>query len=421
MIYLNSNYIRSSLAKGYLAHEFVHLITFNQKDKIQGITEETWLNEARAEYAPTLLDYDKNYEGSYLERRVKKFLESPLDSLTEWRAHVYDYGVVNLFVQYLVDHHGIGVLIDSLFADKVGIDSLNDALAKNGFGEDFPLVFTQWTITVLVNDCSFGEKYCYLNPNLKHVRVTPRINFLPPVAETTLSITEMTFDWAGNWHKIIGGNGTLTLEFNGSDEVAFQVPYIVCDNKCSVSIISLDEKQDGKIVLSGFDKDYTSLTIIPSIQKKMSGFNGFEASYPFSWTATIVEKTEEEKESELIQELLTQIDFLQREIARVQAQINAILAERGQLVSCQKFDNNLYYGLNNNSEVKCLQEFLKSQGPDVYPEGLVTGNFLSLTQAAVIRFQEKYAGEILTPLGFEKGTGFLGPKTRAKINQMLGR
>ena len=73
----------------------------------------------------------------------------------------------------------------------------------------------------------------------------------------------------------------------------------------------------------------------------------------------------------------------------------------------------------NNSEVRCLQEFLKSQGPEIYPEGLVTGNFLSLTKAAVIRFQEKYASEILAPWGITQGTGFVGETTRAKINQLL--
>ena len=45
------------------------------------------------------------------------------------------------------------------------------------------------------------------------------------------------------------------------------------------------------------------------------------------------------------------------------------------------------------------EEFLKKQGPDIYPEGIVTGNFLELTKKAVIRFQEKYREEILEPLG----------------------
>ena len=73
----------------------------------------------------------------------------------------------------------------------------------------------------------------------------------------------------------------------------------------------------------------------------------------------------------------------------------------------------------NSKEVRCLQEFLKSQGSEIYPEGLITGNFLNLTQLAVIRFQEKYATEILNPLGLGKGTGYVGPLTRAKINQFL--
>ena len=75
----------------------------------------------------------------------------------------------------------------------------------------------------------------------------------------------------------------------------------------------------------------------------------------------------------------------------------------------------------NNSEVRCLQEFLKSQGPEIYPEGLVAGNFLFLTKAAVIRFQEKYASEILAPWGITEGTGLVGKTTRAKLNQLLGR
>ena len=75
----------------------------------------------------------------------------------------------------------------------------------------------------------------------------------------------------------------------------------------------------------------------------------------------------------------------------------------------------------NSQEVRCLQEFLKTQGTDIYPEGLVTGNFLNLTQSAVIRLQEKYASEILNPLGLERGTGYVGQITRAKINEILSK
>jgi len=130
MIYLNSKYITSSLVKSFLAHEFTHLITFNQKEKKYGVEEEIWLNEARAEYAPTLLGYDDEYEGSNLQRRVKKFLEKPSDSITEWQNTSADYGGLNLFIQYLVEQYGIEILVDSLKSENVGIKSLNYALEK---------------------------------------------------------------------------------------------------------------------------------------------------------------------------------------------------------------------------------------------------------------------------------------------------
>ena len=421
MIYFNSQYIDSLIEKSYLAHELVHLITFNQKEKIHNVSEERWLNEARAEYAPTLLGYDEIYAGSNLEKRVKSFLEKPNDSLTEWRDERADYGEVNLFVQYLVDQYGLKILVDSLHSPKIGILSINDALIKNGFKEDFSQIFTDWTITLLVNDCNFGPRYCYKNPNLKNLRVNPLLNFLPQIGESELSITYTTKNWAGNWHKIVGGKGTLTLEFDGDDEVFFNVPYLVCDyqEKCNIDFLKLDKEQKGKLTLPEFNTKYRSLTLIPSIQSKFLGFDGPERGYIFFWRASTNEKTEEEKEGELIQELLAQIEQLKKQIAETQAKIDAILASRSQKPTCSKFERDLFFGMMNSKEVRCLQEFLKSQGPEIYPEGLVTGNFLNLTQTAVIRFQEKYANEILIPLGLQKGTGYVGSATRTKINQLI--
>jgi len=421
MVYLNAKRITEPQAKALLAHEFMHLITFNQKDILRGVSEETWLNEARADYTSTFLGYDDPYDGSNLQKRVKNFLDRPYDSLTEWQNKPFDYGIADLFTQYLVDHYGIEILVDSLHSSKVGIPSINEALTKRGFKEDFASIFTDWTIAVFINDCKVSEKYCYKNQSLNNFHVIPSGNFLPLIGKSTLSVTQNTQDWAGNWYKFVGGWGTLKIDFSGDPANIFRVPYITQDlsGAWQVSFFDLTKDQKGEISIPDFRTKIISVTIIPSIQTKISGFNDAEPSYSFSWAASVGEKTAEEEEAKLIKELLAQIEELKKQIAEVQAKINAILASRGQKTTCGKFEKDLYFGMKNSAEVRCLQEFLKNQG--VYPEGLFTGNFLSLTQAAVIRFQEKYASEILKPLNLERGTGYVGQITRAKINEILGK
>jgi len=419
MVYFNAIHLTTDFAKSFLAHEFQHLISFNQKEKTFNVSEDVWLNESRSEYVPTLLGYNQGLEANTIERRIRNFLDKPYDSLTEWKNVPYDYGVASLFIHYLVDHYGKNILINSLKSARTGIDSLNYALARAGFREDFAQIFTDWAITVLVNDCSVSMKYCYFDENLASLKLAPFINYLPPMGKSVLSVTDSTKDWSGNWHKFIGGNHrTLNIEFSGSPAGNFKIPYVIQNNQGHylINFLELDANQEGIIEVTEFGSINTSLTIIPILQGKTSGFSNLEPSVSFFWSASTVEETNPEEEA-LISQLLAQIAELQKQITIIQARINEILGISSE--TCQGIDDNLYFGMRNDARVKCLQEFLKSQNTDIYPEGLVTGNFLSLTKAAVIRFQEKYKEEILIPLGLKEGTGFVGPMTRTKINQLL--
>jgi peptidoglycan hydrolase-like protein with peptidoglycan-binding domain len=62
-----------------------------------------------------------------------------------------------------------------------------------------------------------------------------------------------------------------------------------------------------------------------------------------------------------------------------------------------------------NNDVTSLQTFFAAN-PTVYPSGLVTGYYGSLTSAAVSRFQAMY--------GFDQ-VGRVGPLTRDKINSLI--
>ena len=78
-----------------------------------------------------------------------------------------------------------------------------------------------------------------------------------------------------------------------------------------------------------------------------------------------------------------------------------------------QFTKGIQYG-DTGEDVTQLQTFLKAQGTDIYPEGLITGYFGNLTKLAVQRFQEKYN---IAKSG-DEGYGYVGPKTRAKINSL---
>jgi len=126
----------------------------------------------------------------------------------------------------------------------------------------------------------------------------------------------------------------------------------------------------------------------------------------------------------------------------LQAQINALLAQlsalQGQLATMggtttpaavsgctiTSFTRNLSQGATGD-DVKCLQIILNSSADTqvaasgVGSSGSETTYFGSLTKAAVVKFQNKYASEVLNSIGLTAGTGFVGTQTRAKLNTMI--
>jgi len=246
----------------------MHLITLNQKERMYGTTEETWLNEARSEYAITLLGYNAEDKETYLDKRISDFANNSSDSLTEWRDSNYDYGIVSLFAHYLVEQYGREVLSDSLHSEKKGIESINEALLKNKKKETFSQIFSDFSIAIYINDCSVSAKYCFKNDKLKNVRVLPYSNFLPFSGNSKLSINQTIKNWSSQWQKFSGGGDNLDIEVSAPFKSFFKATYIVkkTSGEYSIGNISFNDVNEGSFNVSNTNKDVSSVVLILSLE-----------------------------------------------------------------------------------------------------------------------------------------------------------
>jgi len=290
IIYVNIIQLANPLIDSFMAHEFQHMINWNQKDRMQAIKEEVWLNELRSEYAPTAAGFDSEYSNTNLERRVDDFLANPFDSLTEWKGERFDYPSVNIFGHYLAEQFGEDIFLTMIQNNKTGIASVEQALRDKGYNLTFSEVFNNWLIASHLNSSALQDsRYVYQNPYLKGtIHVSP-INY-SIVSTSVINIMQSMKDWAPYWYSFLNrqDSGTITkdleIEFEGSINSAnFNVIYVVNYRSKPVVIGFLPlSGQKGVLKIPDFKTDVNSVTIIVSDQFKKSGFSSNEPSVPFT-------------------------------------------------------------------------------------------------------------------------------------------
>ena len=298
MIYLNILFIDDERIKSFLAHEFQHMITWYNKNKLNNISDNIWLNEARSEYASTAIGYDDNYNVSNLKARISGFKTNPVDSLTEWQNKIYDYSSVNLFSQYLADQFGENIFRIMISNNKIGIESINDALSTLNQKETFRSVFENWSVANYLNDITVESngKYGYKNVdiNYKNFHISTQNQFI--IDNSEVNISNSIKDWTSEYYefKIIdkqyGTKDKIKINFEGEVSGKYSVPYIVFYKNGEKKVEHLNFNGDQNYInsISLADNDVSSFAVIPMSYKNSASFGSDIDSYSFSLSIDIV-------------------------------------------------------------------------------------------------------------------------------------
>ncbi len=130
--------------------------------------------------------------------------------------------------------------------------------------------------------------------------------------------------------------------------------------------------------------------------------------------------------AETMDELQVRLNTLLAQVASLQARAasgftgqSSTTSPLSDIPSTFRFARTLTLG-SHGTDVRYLQTLLnRDAATRVTTPGLETDRFGALTKAAVIRFQNKYAAEVLRPAGLSRGTGTVGALTRNKLNALL--
>jgi hypothetical protein len=153
VVFVSDDYVSypQVVVDGVLAHEYQHLLNFTRKAAAAGrtLSEESWLDEGMAVYAQQVPGYGLPGGDRFIALDVADFERQPaLAGLLEWSAahSTVSFGQSYLFVRFLVDRYGEGVLRRLIDNPQTGVANVETVT-----GARFIDLFRDWALTNYAN------------------------------------------------------------------------------------------------------------------------------------------------------------------------------------------------------------------------------------------------------------------------------
>jgi len=207
-----------------LAHEFQHMVHFNQRVLLRGGqgTDALWLSEGLATMAEDRFAASaggpQDFLGTNLDRAAR-FVDDPAAislTVTAGSGTLAERGAGWLFTRYLWEHHGGDDALGSLTRTTVtGIDNVEGVT-----GEDWETLIGDWAVAVQSEfraswRVHLPERLHYPDLDLE-TRLAERGKEPPPIEVLSPRDFERTFSlWAGGTaYRLVSMDGTIALALN---------------------------------------------------------------------------------------------------------------------------------------------------------------------------------------------------------------
>ena len=269
IVYLNSNnLLNSNIANNVLysffTHEFMHLISYREKNAKYNIEEEVWLEELRSEYIAHYLGYNQTKD-SYLNFRLQNGISLTDVNLKNWNNTSNSYSLINLFSIYLADRFTPDIIFQTLLTNLSGTQAIDSFLKQRGYTEKFSNIYQDWIIANILNDCTVNKNYCYKNLDIQ-INIPGSSFFLPINNDSTLSISDSLISYQTKYQKIVGGSDNLEVTLENTKNNIFQkVPYILIDKtgQKTLNFFEFNNATTKQLTISDYSKKYSNIIIIP--------------------------------------------------------------------------------------------------------------------------------------------------------------
>jgi hypothetical protein len=185
-----------------IAHELQHATHFATDP-----SEDSWVNEGLSEVSAEIAGFARSAAG--------QFVRAPATSLTAWAQDITvsaaNYGAANLFFAFLASHYGGNDILAAIAQNqKDGIDSIDSALAEQGFDVTANDVYADWLIANYLSTDTGPYSY--------------EDHYVPPVRNIYRrapdSISGSVKSFGTDYIVTSSGSSRMTIEFTGEAETS---------------------------------------------------------------------------------------------------------------------------------------------------------------------------------------------------------